>query len=79
MSGPATPQSVFMTQTTAMSANNTTTSTNSSNRSRNLNFVPNHHHPTHSVEKRKKKLGKTQKKISWVFQVKNTKKRHKRF
>jgi atypical protein kinase C iota type len=35
-----------MTQTTAMSANNTTTSTNSSNRSRNLNFVPNHHHPT---------------------------------
>ena len=42
-SAPATPQSVFMTQTTAMSANNTTTSTNSSNRSRG-----NTHHNFHN-------------------------------
>ena len=38
MSGPATPQSIFMTQTTAMSANNTTASTNSSSRSRNYGY-----------------------------------------
>ena len=38
MSAPATPQSVFMTQTTVMSANNTTTSTNSSNRSNPRNY-----------------------------------------